>query len=210
MGKETLRFCTMNDLLRQAHPNTLVPGGGRAPFAPTKCDSRICNLAQAAQGRASLIHRSLFTVPLAGERCRVRMTMVKRLIVVPSAARRPRDETVPSFGASKHSSIQCSLLGEPVPASCLALCGRWPGLVLQHGSRPVLKWPAKRLPGWTAAVVRLLLARYIFMFGDPYDQGKFEPNRACTRRRYLTSCASLVVGRKVIEGLQRFQPEHHV
>lgn len=28
-GKETLRFCTMNDLLRQAHPNTLVPGVDR-------------------------------------------------------------------------------------------------------------------------------------------------------------------------------------
>lgn len=32
VGKETLRFCTMTDLLRQAHPNTLVPGGGRVPF----------------------------------------------------------------------------------------------------------------------------------------------------------------------------------
>lgn len=30
--KQTSRFCTMNDLLRQAHPNTLVPGGGRDPF----------------------------------------------------------------------------------------------------------------------------------------------------------------------------------
>lgn len=46
------------------------------------------------------------------------------------------------------------------------------------------------------------------VFGEPYDQGKFEPNRACTRCPYLTSCVSLVVGRKGIEGLQRFQPEH--
>lgn len=63
VGKETSRFCTMNDLLRQAHPNTLVPGGGWAPLAPT---SRRETCPQAARGRASDSHVSLSrSIPLA-------------------------------------------------------------------------------------------------------------------------------------------------
>lgn len=60
VGKETSRFCTMNDLLRQAHPNTLVPGGGRDPFcAPTNAAGAIMTCTKLAQGWMSLIHTSL-------------------------------------------------------------------------------------------------------------------------------------------------------
>lgn len=60
-----------------------------------------------------------------------------------------------------------------------------------------------RPSGWIAMVDRILLAQYI-VFGASYDQGRFDPNRAWTRRRYLTSCASLPVGRKWMRGCQDF------
>jgi hypothetical protein len=34
--EETLRFCAMNNLLRQAHPNALVPGVARGLGAPSR------------------------------------------------------------------------------------------------------------------------------------------------------------------------------
>lgn len=116
--KQTSRFCTMNDLLRQAHPNTLVPGGGRDPFCAHQ-------MRQAqfwpAPSRAGLgvsdSHVSPLSLSVANSRCHMRMTTAKRLIGVPGAVGRPRDETGPRLAARKHSSIQCSSLGEPVPVN---------------------------------------------------------------------------------------------
>lgn len=97
---------------------------------------------------------------------------------------------------------------------------------IQAYSAPLSASPSQRVPGLLWPLVRSQSLAWFAaigldrpggpnstgaicpVFGEPYDQGKFEPNRACTRCPYLTSCVSLVVGRKWIEGLQRFQPEH--
>lgn len=196
----------MNDLLRQAHPNTLVPGVGAGPFcahhpgagpAPSR-----------GQGSVSDSRVSYPSPFVSNSRCRVRMTTAKRLIGVPGAVGRPTIETGPPV--SRHSSIQSSSLGQPVPCEYLASYGRWSDLVHQHGWRPVIKRPAMRPSCWDCHNCLNITGAVGRVYGEPYDQGKLEANRACTRRRCLISCASLVVGRKGMEGLQRFQPGDRV
>lgn len=80
----------------------------------------------------------------------------------------------PSRGkqAFKHSGL---LSRRARPSACLAFCGRWSDLNLQHGSRPVFMWPAARPLGWTAVVVRIVLARYVLCSGSPMTRANLNP-----------------------------------
>lgn len=198
----------MTDLLRQAHPNTLVPGGGRDPFCAPIRAGAITTWPKLAQGWVSLIDTSAFS-PFANSRRRVRMTTVKRLIGVPGAARRPREETGPVSGHSSSQAFSAHLSVSPSPRlPCLlwALirphCSVRFAAGVQVACDAAMGLDRRSCPNSTGAICPV--------FGETYDQGKFEANRACTRRRYLTSCVSLAVGSKEMEGLQRFQPEHRV
>lgn len=164
--KETLRFCTMNDLLTQAHPNALVPGADAgARFAPISM-----RRTRGTQPRravwVSLIHEPLLVPPLSRQTADIVWDDDGQKANWGSrrGGKAEKRDGGPSRGTQ---AFRAHTFGQTVPREYLASCGRWPDLVLQHG------WAAEDQAACEAAILL-----EVQQLSEYYWRGRLDVRRA--------------------------------